>query len=263
MNKFFIPALVFAASHTYAQEQTFTVYFPFNKDVTTASSGKQLTNWMSAHPNAVITGIEGYTDKTGVAVYNEDLSQRRIKYVQNRLQTQGYDIVKASNTPYGETRAKAGYSAPDRKVTILFTEQEDIVVAETPVKAEPSDFSKKISNAAKGDKIRVPNLNFYNNSDIVLPASVPVLKDLLKILQDNPTLKIDIQGHICCQKTETNDVSNRRALTIYKFLIASGIAKDRLSYKSFGSSRPIYPLPEKNEEERIANRRVEVEILSK
>jgi outer membrane protein OmpA-like peptidoglycan-associated protein len=36
-----------------------------------------------------------------------------------------------------------------------------------------------------------------------------------------------------------------------------------LAYKGFGSNQPVYPIPEKNEEEKIANRRVEIEIVKK
>jgi len=36
-----------------------------------------------------------------------------------------------------------------------------------------------------------------------------------------------------------------------------------LAYNGIGSNFPIYPIPEKNEEERIANRRVEILIVRK
>jgi outer membrane protein OmpA-like peptidoglycan-associated protein len=118
-----------------------------------------------------------------------------------------------------------------------------------------------VSGAKKGDKLKLKNLNFENNSDVVLPSSRPVLNELLKIMQENPGLKIDIQGHICCEPVDVTYVSRIRALAVYNFLIKNGIDKSRLSYQSFGSSRPIYPLPEKTEEEKTANRRVEIEIL--
>jgi flagellar motor protein MotB len=34
-----------------------------------------------------------------------------------------------------------------------------------------------------------------------------------------------------------------------------------MRHKDFGGKSPIYPMPEKNEQERIANRRVEIEVL--
>ncbi len=37
----------------------------------------------------------------------------------------------------------------------------------------------------------------------------------------------------------------------------------RISVTGFGVNYPIYPIPEANEEQAAANRRVEIEILSK
>lgn len=96
---------------------------------------------------------------------------------------------------------------------------------------------------------------------MVLPSSRPILGELLKIMQDNPLLKIDIQGHICCQKVEENQISLKRAMAVYNYLVRNGVNKSRLSYQSFGSSRPVHPLPEKSEAEKVANRRVEIEII--
>jgi outer membrane protein OmpA-like peptidoglycan-associated protein len=83
------------------------------------------------------------------------------------------------------------------------------------------------------------------------------------VLTNNPNLKIEIQGHLCCMTTDRLDLSTQRAKAIYNFLVKNNIAKERLTYKGFGSSKPIYPLPEKDEKERAANRRIEIEIKSK
>ena len=37
----------------------------------------------------------------------------------------------------------------------------------------------------------------------------------------------------------------------------------RVSYKGFGHTTPIYPWPEKTEDEKMKNRRVEIKIISK
>lgn len=259
MNRFLISGLLLAAIGASAQQQKFTVYFPFNKNVATPASVSQLEDWADKHKNASITLLEGYADKTGNALYNVDLSERRIKYVAGILGVENFDLADVKTEPYGESRAKAAHSAPDRKVTVYFTETPPAIAS---VPKEPSDFTKKITKANKGDKIRIPNLNFYNNSDIILPASSGILRELLIILQENPNIKIEIQGHICCQKNEENEISLKRAMAIYNLLVKKGIAAERLSYKSFGSTKPIYALPEKNEDERVANRRVEIEILS-
>ena len=75
-------------------------------------------------------------------------------------------------------------------------------------------------------------------------------------------MKVEIHGHLCCMPTDRTDLSGQRAKAIRNFLTGNGIDKSRLSYKGFGSTQPIYPIPEKNEAERAANRRVEILIVA-
>jgi outer membrane protein OmpA-like peptidoglycan-associated protein len=41
-----------------------------------------------------------------------------------------------------------------------------------------------------------------------------------------------------------------------------GIDESRVTYKGFGSSQPLFPIPEKDEAQRAANRRVEIVITA-
>jgi outer membrane protein OmpA-like peptidoglycan-associated protein len=81
-------------------------------------------------------------------------------------------------------------------------------------------------------------------------------------MNDNPKLKIEIQGHICCKlPSEYDAVSTARARAIFNFLILNKIDRKRLSFKGYGVSRPIHPIPEKNSQEEDDNRRVEIMII--
>jgi outer membrane protein OmpA-like peptidoglycan-associated protein len=122
-------------------------------------------------------------------------------------------------------------------------------------------FMKKVGEAKSGEKLKIENLNFVINTFAVVPESRGKLYELLLVLQNNPSLKIEIQGHLCCMPVDRADLSTQRAKALYNFLLNQNISKDRLSYKGFGSSQPIYALPEKDEQERAANRRVEILIL--
>ena len=79
----------------------------------------------------------------------------------------------------------------------------------------------------------------------------------------NPKLKLEIQGHICCNSSAKESLSTQRAKAVKEFLKSQGIESSRVTYQGFGSSKPIYTIPEKNELQRAANRRVEVLILEK
>jgi outer membrane protein OmpA-like peptidoglycan-associated protein len=93
---------------------------------------------------------------------------------------------------------------------------------------------------------------------------MPVLNELLAIMKENPTLEIEIQGHICCEfepDGQQEKLSVQRSKIVYLYLVKNGIESKRLSYHGFGHQFPI--TLERNEEERIQNRRVEIKITNK
>jgi outer membrane protein OmpA-like peptidoglycan-associated protein len=265
MKRFFLLYAVCIPLFANAQEK-FTVYFDHDIDEANNTSSASLSNWISTHKDAEIMKIYGYADTTGNALYNIDLSERRAMHVYEELKEGNIDVANVEEKGFGESESVSGDKAKDRKVVLYFREKqavpEKVIVPEKKPEPVVTELTKKITEAAKGDKIRVPNLHFYDNSPIILPDSKPILEELLEIMRNNPKLKIDIQGHICCLKKEKNSISERRAKTVYNFLKNNGIDEKRLSYQSFGSSKPVYKLPEKNEDERVANRRVEIEIIA-
>ena len=123
-------------------------------------------------------------------------------------------------------------------------------------------FMQKVDAAKVGEKLKLDNLIFLINTFIVVPASRGKMYELLLVLKNNPNLKIEIQGHLCCMPNDRLDLSTQRARAINNFLVARGIDEKRLTFKGFGSTHPIYPLPEKDEAERAANRRVEIMIVA-
>jgi flagellar motor protein MotB len=60
---------------------------------------------------------------------------------------------------------------------------------------------------------------------------------------------------------DPRDLSTKRAKQVMEFLNKNGIEKNRLSFEGLGTTKPINPLPEKNEAERAENRRVEIMIV--
>jgi outer membrane protein OmpA-like peptidoglycan-associated protein len=109
-----------------------------------------------------------------------------------------------------------------------------------------------------GETLILDNINFYGDSDKWLDSSLPAVNNLLNIMKTNKTLQIEIQGHICCNDNDVNDVSTKRAYAVYQLLINNGIEKNRLSYKGFGRTKPL--VNEIDEPSRSKNRRVEIYI---
>lgn len=122
-------------------------------------------------------------------------------------------------------------------------------------------FMQKLNLAKAGEKVTIPNLNFIINTFALVPECRVKLFELLFVMQSNPKLKIELQGHLCCAKNDKQDLSTKRAKSIYNFLVYKEIDNKRLSYKGFGVTMPIFAIPEKDEPERASNRRVEILIL--
>jgi outer membrane protein OmpA-like peptidoglycan-associated protein len=266
-------ALLIASSFALAQEK-YSIYFDLDKDKPNHTTEAAFIQWLDENRDADIVRIYAHTDSIAGNNYNQELSKRRLHYAVSNI-TKNITDHKYEVKALGETQALQGSEASNRRVDIWYNPAEQPVVEEMIVEevivqdkfeesipTEEESLVENVGRAKVGDKLKLPGLNFYNDSDVPLPESQPILEKLLSIMRENPNLKIDIQGHICCLFKEEENLSSRRAKTVYKYLIANNINKKRLSYQGFASSRPIYALPEKTEEEKTANRRVEIEILA-
>jgi len=82
---------------------------------------------------------------------------------------------------------------------------------------------------------------FDNNSFSLLPASLPELNKLVQILEENPSMHIQISGYTdnVGKASDNLILSTNRAKSIVNYLSGKGIATERLSYKGFGSDNPI------------------------
>lgn len=112
-----------------------------------------------------------------------------------------------------------------------------------------------------GDLIQLDNIYFNLNRSDLLAESYEELNVLLKILRDNPSLVIEIHGHTdnLGDDQYNLDLSRNRSRAVMNYLIDNGIVADRLSFKGFGSARPI--ASNKTATGRSKNRRVEFLIV--
>jgi len=129
----------------------------------------------------------------------------------------------------------------------------------------------KDTSTKVGSTIILQNLNFVGGKHILLHESVPIVLELVDVLKKNPSLEIEIQGHVCCAygtedgldlETNTYDLSVNRARAVYQYLIDNGIEKKRLSYQGFAHKFPLV-YPEDTEAKKTMNRRVEIKIIKK
>jgi outer membrane protein OmpA-like peptidoglycan-associated protein len=88
--------------------------------------------------------------------------------------------------------------------------------------------------------------------------SIPPLQEIVKLLQQNASLKVEIQGHTDDQGSDEHNLalSDKRAKTVLQYLTLFGIAPERLTAKGYGETMPV--ASNDTPEGRAKNRRVEL-----
>lgn len=231
------------------------VFFDFNKDFPNSISILEINEWISKNKDAEITKLQGFCDSIDTKNYNIKLAERRIENVQILLDKSGLKFNKnLVKVAFGKDFKQSKVQAENRKVIIFY--KEAVVI---PLESE---LTKKIKNSKVGEYIALPSIYFFNNSARIVPKSDATLYDLRCAMEENPKLKIDIQGHICCQTNgDPLNTSTARARAIYNYLLRSKIDRKRMTFKGFGTTKPIHSIPEKNAQQEDENRRVEILII--
>ncbi|GAB4001920.1 OmpA family protein [Spirosoma daeguense] len=102
------------------------------------------------------------------------------------------------------------------------------------------------------------DLDKYN----IRPDAAIELDKLVAILQDNPTLKIELGSHTDTRASDNYNqkLSQNRAKSAVEYIVSKGIAADRMTFKGYGETVLIIKNA-KTEEEHQRNRRTEFKIL--
>ncbi len=111
--------------------------------------------------------------------------------------------------------------------------------------------------------ITLRNIFFDFSKYELKPESQVELDKVVQLMKDNPTLKIQINGHTDnAGKTADNlRLSEDRAKAVVSYLITKGIVAARLSFKGWGDTRPV--ADNSTAEGRALNRRTELKVISR
>jgi outer membrane protein OmpA-like peptidoglycan-associated protein len=107
------------------------------------------------------------------------------------------------------------------------------------------------------------NITFEQSKAILTENSFVELDKLVKLLQDNPTLKLEIAGHTdnIGNPIANQKLSEERSLAVKNYLVQRKIQVERVKSIGLGGTKPI--ADNKNEKTRPFNRRVEITLLKK
>lgn len=113
------------------------------------------------------------------------------------------------------------------------------------------------------ESIELSNVFFQQGRAILKTESFPELDRLVEIMNENPTMKIELSGHTdnIGNKEDLLKLSQDRVLEVKNYMVKKGIKKDRIVGKGYGGTQPL--VVNDTNENRERNRRVEFKILRK
>lgn len=300
LSAFFTLILIFAFAPVLKSQRadTLTIYFSIDSYTLSAEQTKSIKDILQ-EIDVKYFEINAYTDFLGSVDHNLQLSQKRADAVKQLLIANGVEQSEI-NTCSGKGIHQ--FSSPEnrrnsedrgilfhRKAEIIYyysllipKKVEEVIDEVTEEKVVISAYGEQSTvidlknltedNLVEGEKILLRNINFKGGTPIFLEESYSALDELLDVMRKFPDLKIEIQGHICCQSPEEPDgydsvndnnyLSRNRAKAVYDFLIRSGVEPERMTYIGYGAHFKLYPA-EMSSWEQVQNRRVEIKIIEK
>jgi outer membrane protein OmpA-like peptidoglycan-associated protein len=277
--------------HVQAQSLKQSLYYDINS-VESAQNTSRLDSLLGfAGKDSVEISIQAFADFLGNTAANKKLAQRRAQAVESYLKSKSQVIlIKILTTEsYGEDHSKDNQSAlgepAQRRVDVLMTKKFPIkktiqgskktvrvVKNARPVKKIKAPIATNgMEKLDAGQSLVIEGLFFIPGRHVWLPTSDSALLKLLQTLKVYPTMKIEIQGHICCidgpkdaldEDTGEKKLSENRARQVYYYLSSKGIERNRMTYKGYARTQPKRD-PELNSNDEQLNRRVEIKVLEK
>lgn len=114
----------------------------------------------------------------------------------------------------------------------------------------------------KEQAIRLNNIFFEFGKSALKEESYPELKRLIKLLNDNPGITIELSGHTDNVGSDADNLtlSQNRADAVVTYLTQNGIKENRLTAKGYGKTQPV--ASNDSEEGKQLNRRVSFTVKS-
>lgn len=192
----------------------------------------------------VLTGTDGtsfelVTDATGS--YTVECKPARLKM------NTSFELV-ASKEQYLNNEGKKQFN------TVQLQESKDFVI----------DFKLK---EVKKDPIKLPKILYDLAKWDLKPQYQDSLNGLIKTLNDNPTIVIQLRSHTDARGSNKDNetLSFKRAQSVVDYLISKGIAADRMTAKGMGEYELLNRCKDGvkcSEEEHQENRRTDFKIVS-
>tara|TARA_B100000795_G_scaffold268894_1_gene256825 strand:+ start:3003 stop:5129 length:2127 start_codon:yes stop_codon:yes gene_type:complete len=163
---------------------------------------------------------------------------------------------------------------PGKNYNVTYEAQGYLFKSENLIVPKNSTFSsiKKeivLAPIEANESIVLNNVFYEFNSSKLTKDSKIELDKLFSLLANNPTIKVEIQGHTDSKGNNSYNrkLSQNRAESVRDYIINKGISTKRIEAKGYGEKLPIARNENAdgsdNEKGRALNRRIELKIVSK
>jgi len=132
--------------------------------------------------------------------------------------------------------------------------------------SEVKDFKPIVLNidlekAKQGTIAVLENIFFEVDKYDLKEKSTTELQKIKRFLVENPDVRVEISGHTdnTGSPVHNQELSEKRAQSVYSYLVAQGLNVERLTTKGYGSHQPI--ADNETESGRQKNRRIEFKII--
>ncbi|MEN8248026.1 MAG: OmpA family protein [Bacteroidota bacterium] len=138
----------------------------------------------------------------------------------------------------------------------------DLTKVESDQEVASADVAMKLLKLETNAKLELKEILFESNSFQLSEISFVELKRVIKLMNENPKLKVEIAAHTddVGSARYNQSLSEKRAQSVVDYLIDNQISLDRFVAKGYGEAEPI--ISNDTEEGRAKNRRVELKVLS-
>ncbi|HVZ96023.1 MAG TPA: OmpA family protein [Chitinophagaceae bacterium] len=172
----------------------------------------------------------------------------------SRLQTDEdghYLVTLPAGNDYAFEVNRKGYLFYSENYSISSTSPDSVFEANIPL--QPIEANAHII---------LKNVFFDTKKTDLKPESVTELDNVVKLMNENPSIKIQITGYTDNVGTAQDNLvlSQGRAVAVVNYLVSKGIKNTRLTFKGMGEANPI--ADNNTEEGKAMNRRTELSIVS-
>ena len=158
---------------------------------------------------------------------------------------------------------REGFSSDEQNITLTGLKDAYAEVLLSPiVEKKPIKIGDDLSK-----ELKIDNIYFDYDKANIRPDAAEQLAKIVKVMEEYPTMKIDVRLHTDSRGSDSYNLalSQRRAKSTIKWLIAHGIRKDRITGKGYGETQLVNGCSNGvpcTEEQHQANRRSEFIIIS-